>query len=258
MINLIKSELRKTLGKKSILIIWILFLGFSGLLIRNFETLDTYSDVFSKIEGCIPFIGLVMFIVISGNYTKEYESSMVGLINSTKNGRKNVVIAKAIANGIALSLINISAVLVMGIKAFKYENFQSLDIPIKQLWYFENSGSNITVLQMYLIVIASVIVGSFVFAQIGLALSSAFKSATMPFILGGLIMGISYFGLAFVPEKMVKFMALTPNWMMMSQLIVRNEVPIIIRILSGIVAVSLIILLPMIAYKNFVNSKRLL
>lgn len=201
MINSIKSELRKTLGKKSILIIWILFLWFSGLLIRDFEISDTYSDVFSKIEGCIPFIGLVMFIVISGNYTKEYESSMIGLINSTKNGRKNLVIAKAIA---------------------------------------------------------SVIVGSFVFAQIGLALSSAFKSATMPFILGGLIMGISYLGLAFVPEKMEKFMSLTPRWMMMSQLIVRYEVPITIRTLSSIVAVSLIILLPMIAYKNFVNSKRLL
>ena len=44
--------------------------------------LETYADIFYKIEGSLPLIGLVTFITISGNYTREYESNMVGLINT--------------------------------------------------------------------------------------------------------------------------------------------------------------------------------
>lgn len=87
MINLVKAELRKILCKKSILVLWVLILGFGFILIRDFEMLETYADIFYKIEGSLPLIGLVTFITISGNYTREYESNMVGLINTTKNGK---------------------------------------------------------------------------------------------------------------------------------------------------------------------------
>ncbi len=45
---------------------------------------------------------------------------------------------------------------------------------------------------MMIIMIVTVIIGSFIFAQIGLYLSSISKSAVIPFIFGGLIMGIPY------------------------------------------------------------------
>ncbi|WP_321825887.1 ABC transporter permease [Clostridium butyricum] len=257
MINLVKAELRKILCKKSILVLWALILGFGFILIRDFEMLETYADIFYKIEGSLPLIGLVTFITISGNYTREYESNMVGLINTTKNGKKYITIAKAVAAGISIALINVSFALLVGIKGFMFENFNGLDIPIKNLWYFGNSGSEITVLQMYLIMLASIILGSFLFAQIGLTLSSAFKSAAIPFILGGMIMAIPFLAQGWMSKSMLNLIALAPNWLMMSQLMVRYQIPILYRRLSVVISIVLIILLPLIAYKNFTNSKRL-
>ncbi|MEQ3340608.1 ABC transporter permease [Clostridium butyricum] len=257
MINLVKAELRKILCKKSILVLWVLTLGFGFILIRDFEMLETYADIFYKIEGSLPLIGLVTFITISGNYTREYESNMVGLINTTKNGKKYITIAKAVAAGISIALINVSFALLVGLKGFIFQNFKGLDIPIKNLWYFGNSGSEITVLQMYLIMLASIILGSFLFAQIGLTLSSAFKSAAIPFILGGMIMAIPFLVQGWVSKSMLNLIALAPNWLMMSQLMVRYQIPILYRGLSVVISIVLIILLPLIAYKNFTNSKRL-
>ena len=182
---------------------------------------------------------------------------MVGLINTTKNGKKYITIAKAVAAGISIALINVSFALLVGLKGFIFQNFKGLDIPIKNLWYFGNSGSEITVLQMYLIMLASIILGSFLFAQIGLTLSSAFKSAAIPFILGGMIMAIPFLVQGWVSKSMLNLIALAPNWLMMSQLMVRYQIPILYRGLSVVISIVLIILLPLIAYKNFTNSKRL-
>lgn len=256
MMNLIKAELRKILCKKSILILWTLFLGFGFILIRKFEILETYADIFYKIEGSLPLMGLVMFIVISGNYTKEYESNMAGLINTTKNGKKYITIAKSIASGIALTLINISFALLVGLRGFILEGFNKLNTQIKDLWYFGNSGSEITVLQMYILLLASITLGSFLFAQIGLALSSAFKSATIPFILGGVIMAIPFLTQGLMSKSMVNLISLTPNWAMMSQLMFRYKIPFFYRGLSLTISILLIIVLPLITYKNFTNSKR--
>ncbi|MDR5587798.1 MULTISPECIES: ABC transporter permease [Clostridium] len=257
MMNLIKAELRKILSKKSLLVLWALLLGFGFILIRDFGMSETYADIFYKIEGSIPLIGLVMFIAISGNYTKEYESNMVGLINTTKNGKKYITVAKAISAGIALSLINVSFTLLVGLRGFALEGFKSLNDPIKNLWYFGNSESEITVLQMYIIVVLSVTLGSFLFAQIGLTLSSAFKSAAIPFILGGAVMGIPFFTQGLVSKSLLNFIALTPNWVMMSQLMVRHQIPVMYRGLAVVISIVLIFVLPLIAYKNFTNSKRL-
>jgi len=56
---------------------------------------------------------------------------------------------------------------------------------------------------------------------------------------------------------MLNLIALAPNWLMMSQLMVRYQIPILYRGLSVVISIVLIILLPLIAYKNFTNSKRL-
>ncbi|NMS91414.1 ABC transporter permease [Clostridioides difficile] len=256
MIYLVKSEMIKILKSKSILLVWVFLLLFGFILIRKFDVLDTYADIFYKIEGSIPLIGLVMFMITSGNYTKEYDSNMTGLINTTKNGKKSVVLSKIIANGLVLSMINISFILLVGIRGFSFFYFQHLNEPIKNLWYFGNSNLNITVIQMYLIVIVTNVFASFIFAQIGLTLSSISKSSIMPFILGGLIMAIPYFSVGFIPEKAIKFMSITPNWIMMSQQIVRYNVPNILIGLSILISITLMIILTKITYKNFTSSKR--
>lgn len=60
-----------------------------------------------------------MFIITSGNYIKEYDSNMTGLINTTKR-EKSVVLSKLVANGLILSIINISFILLVGIRGFSF------------------------------------------------------------------------------------------------------------------------------------------
>ncbi|MDX5727598.1 ABC transporter permease, partial [Clostridioides difficile] len=62
MMYLVKAEMIKILKSKSVWIIWLFLIFFGFFLIRKFDVLDTYADIFYKIEGSIPLIGLIMFI----------------------------------------------------------------------------------------------------------------------------------------------------------------------------------------------------
>ncbi|MDX5650220.1 ABC transporter permease, partial [Clostridioides difficile] len=68
MMYLVKAEMIKILKSKSVWIIWLFLIFFGFLLIRKFDVLDTYADIFYKIEGSIPLIGLIMFIITSETY----------------------------------------------------------------------------------------------------------------------------------------------------------------------------------------------
>ncbi|MBO3282513.1 ABC transporter permease, partial [Intestinimonas butyriciproducens] len=72
----------------------------------------------------------------------------------------------------------------------------------------------------------------------------AFKSAAIPFILGGMIMAIPFLAQGWVSKSMLNLIALAPNWLMMSQLMVRYQIPILYRGLSVVISIVLIILLP--------------
>lgn len=218
MFSLIKWEIRKNL-RLGVLIIWALglALGFHTVF-TNFGIDEAYSALFSKYYLVIaPITGLAMFTMFSGSFVIEYSSNVDGLIKSSKNGKNQLVLAKFIANGICTSIINLSILMLMVGKAISAFKFDGLNLPLKSLWYFGNSGSNITILQMLLIVSLTVILGSFLFASIGLYLSSLSKKAAMPFIFGGLIMGIPYF-ITFLGKKelIVSFML---NGMYSQQLI---------------------------------------
>ena len=220
---LIKSEIKKMLLKPTIIITWIVLLLFSRILIRPDTGAKVWADVFSKIPGIVPLIGLITFMIISAAYTLEYSSNMNELINTTQNGKKKVVMAKGIGAGIATSIVNLSIVLTICIDGLIKSNFKGLDLPLKKLWYFGNSGSNITVLQMMIILIITVIIGSFFFSQLGLYLSAISKSASIPFIFGGLLMGLPFVLEGFVNAK---YLGVTPLFGMMSMQLIRYQVPI--------------------------------
>lgn len=250
MFNLIKWEIKKNL-RPGVFIIWALglVLGFKGIF-TNFGVHEAYSALFSKYYMLtVPFMGLAMFTMFSGSFVHEYNSNVDGLIKSSKNGKDNLVLAKFIANGISASIINLSIFMVMLGRIMATYKFEGLDLPLKSLWYFGNSGSNLTILQMLLILSLTVILGSFVFAAIGLYLSSISKRATMPFILGGLTMGIPYF-IAFSFKKEVIFSLLVNG--MYSQQIVRYGLPISYWV--AFIAIALI--LPVVLYK--LTKKRFL
>lgn len=261
MFSLINSELRKILCKKRVLIMWILGLLFCSTLI-GFDSsfpnyiLEIYASLFDKTYGIAPVIGLIMMVMISSVYTTEYNSNMTGLINASKNGKKKVVIAKSVAGSIATSLVVLSMYLVMVYSSISQSGFKGLDIPLKNLWYFGNSGSNITVLQMIIILGITLILGCILFTQVTLALSAISNNAVMPFIIGGLFMGLPWIVINFLPQSIQKFGGLTPIWGMFSCQLVRYKSPMFVIPVLIVLFVISITVLPMITYKKFASEKR--
>lgn len=225
--RIIKFEMKKMLLRLGVIIPWILVAMLSTILLGTAgnDVVEIYASVFDKSYGIAPLIGLLTFTIVSGSYTKEYDNNMVGLINSTENGKKNIVKAKAIAAGISTSIVNLSIISIIYLSALRKTGGKGLDLPLKSLWYFEKSGSNIKVYQMMILMILTIIVGSFIFAQIGLYLSSISKSAAIPFIFGGLIMGAPYLLEGFIIRSgnSAKVLASTPLWGMYSCQIVRYK-----------------------------------
>lgn len=253
--TLIRLELRKMLIKKRMFIVWagVLFLSF--ISISAFSIQETYADIFNKGYGLVPLMGLMMFMMFSGGYTSEYSSNMGSLIRTTKYGKKEFVIGKALAAGIGACIINLSIFLTVCLSGLTKVNFEGLDLPLKSLWYFGKSGSDITVLQIILIMIVTIIIGSFFFAQVGLFISSISKSAAIPFIFGGLIMGIPYMAQGFLPSEAVKYLGLTPLWGMMSCQLIRYKVPVIMPVILFVVMGAGIILLPKFTLNAFLKDK---
>lgn len=219
--NIVNAEFKKIMKKKGLMIFWAfsLFLGY--ISVRNFGISDSYGDLFSKFYGLAPLMGILMFSLFSGSYVLEYSSNMDAIVKSTKNGKSKLVLAKSIAYGIAASLINLSILAVMSFKIIAGTHFNGLHMSIKNIWYFGNSGSNLTVLQMLMIMTLTVILGSFLFAQLGLWLSSISQKAVGPFFIGGLVMGIPYIASGFISQKILGF---TPLFGMYSSEIIRYGV----------------------------------
>ncbi|KYH34188.1 ABC-2 family transporter protein [Clostridium tepidiprofundi DSM 19306] len=255
MITLIKLELRKILFKKRILLALTGSLFLSFISIRAFSLKETYADIFSKSYGLVPLMGLIMFMMFSGSYTAEYNSNMSVLIKTTKNGKKEIVLAKSIAAGLGATITNLLIFLTVCLSALTKYKFSGLNLPIKSLWYFDKCTSNITVIQMIFIMILTITIWSFFFAQIGLFLSSISNSATIPFIFGGLIMGIPYLLEGFLKGiGFAKYLSFTPLWGMMSCQLVRYKTTSLTFIILTIIFLLGTILLPRFTLKAFVKE----
>lgn len=251
--TLIKLELRKLLLKKSVLITWAASLLLGMLLIHNGTITDVYADVFFKSYGYTPIMGLVMFMILSGSYTLEYNSNMNELINTTKNGKKKLVIAKGIGAGIATSIVNTSMVITIYLDGLKKANFEGLDMPLKDLWYFKGINSNLNILQMMLILIITVILASYFFSLLGLYLSSISKSASISFIFGGLIMGLPYVLEPFLSNKLI---AMTPLWGMMSSQLVKYQVSARIMVIQAVIFLLGCLIFPKLTYAEFTKENK--
>lgn len=253
MFSVVKWEIKKSF-KPGLFVLWALglFLGYVALHVDNGVN-DAYADLFSKYYGIAPIMGLAMFSMFAGSFVLEYNANMDSLIKASKNGKKQLVISKFIANGISASIVNLSIYAVMIIKVVSKYKSQGLDLPLKNLWYFGKSGSNITVLQMLLIIAVTVIVGSFIFAALGLFLSSISKSAFVPFVLGGLIMGIPYMLSGWVPNA--KIFTNSPLWGMYSGQLIRYNASISAWIVFAVVAVAGISILYNLTKNTFLKEK---
>lgn len=222
MVDVIRAEIRKNF-KLGIIFVWLFTIFMSCSAINAIGLEESYADLFFKYFGMAPLMGLIMFMMFSGSFILEYNSNMDILIKATKNGKKQLVISKFIASGISSSIVNLSILYSMALKVFVPFKFKGLNTPLKDLWYFGNSGSNITVIQLLVIMTVTIIIGSFLLASIGLWLSSISKSAIVPFLLGGAFMAIPYFMEA---RNSVRNIILIPMFGMYSSLLIRYKLPI--------------------------------
>ncbi|MFJ8461581.1 hypothetical protein ACIQ57_20995 [Lysinibacillus xylanilyticus] len=253
MFSLIKWEIKKNI-RPGVLITWALglVLGYQ-MVFTNFGIEEAYATIFSKYYGLAPIMGIIMFAMFSGSFALEYSSNVDGLIKASKNGKEQLVLAKFIANGISASIINLSILMLMVGGVMSAFKFDGLDLPVKSLWYFGNSGSNITILQMLLIVSLTVTLGSFLFAAIGLYLSSISKKATMPFIFGGLLMGIPYLltDMRILPKEIIVNVPLSG---MYSQQLIRYAAPFTSWILFIVIALVVPVVLYNLTKKRFLKE----
>ncbi|MCP1102435.1 hypothetical protein M2454_000957 [Aequitasia blattaphilus] len=238
--KLVRLELKKAIVRKGVLITWGVVLFLVCMIAGGTTVSDSYSSVFQKIYLVSPLMGILMFMIFSEAYIMEYKYRTDDSIKTTKK-QKEVVIAKSIANTIAASLICISILAAMMIRAASAVDFQGLDTPIKEIWFLENSGSNITVLEMAGIQSLTFIIGSFLFAQIGLFLSSTSKSAVKPFLLGGIVMGIPFLGNIYGVSQVfpLKFLLYTPLYGMFSSQLIRYGAPTSAYVFDGIFSITI-------------------
>ncbi|MGL4774010.1 MAG: hypothetical protein ACRC2K_10625 [Clostridium sp.] len=250
MLSVTKWEIKKNL-RLGVFALWMLGLVLAYVVILpNQNVYDIYADIFSKYYGLTPIMGVIMFTMFSGSFVLEYNSNMDGLIKASKSGTKQLITSKFIANGICASIVNLSVFIVMLLKAVLNFGTEGLDLPLKNLWYFGNSGSNITVLQMILIVSITVILGSFLFAAIGLYLSSINEKATTPFIIGGIILGLPYLGI--LPQVIILN---SPLYGMYSQQLIRYSAPISSWIIFVVIVFVLTTILYNLTKRSFAKEK---
>ncbi|WP_343342758.1 hypothetical protein [Terrisporobacter petrolearius] len=221
MISAIKWEMKKSM-RIGVIILWLILLVSSYKFGDNSMVVnDMYASLFQRHYKLVPFYIFIMFTMLSGGFTIEYNSNMQGLIKSSKGGKDQFVLSKFIANGICLSIINVSILAAMVLRVVSIFGFKGLDLQLKDLWNFSSITNNITVLQMLLILSITLILGSFLVAAIGLYLSAINKKATIPFIVGSILVGLPI--IETVPE-VIRFNS--PLYGMYSQQLIMSRGPI--------------------------------
>ena len=254
--GLVAAEVKKIVFSKKVMGIWLASLLLSYVSIRAFGVEDMYADVFSKAYGLMPLMGLIIFASTCDSYVRENVSNVSSIINSSKNGREKIVAAKGIAAGITCSALCVSIFGTMFFTAASKVGFEGMDLPVRSLWYFGNSGSAITVMQMVLITGASIAAGAFFFAQLGLLFSSAGKGAALPFIGGGLVMGLPYLMEGFLRcAGKAQYRAFTPTWGMMGCQFTRHGISMKWEIANVIAMMAAVALFQRLTVINFVKEK---
>lgn len=255
MTTLVIMEIKKMMFKKRIALMLALSMYLAFISIHDFSASESYADVFSKVYGLSPLVGMIMFTMVSSSYVMEKRSGMDELIKAGSLGRKKIAAAKSIAGGISCSLASLLVFASCLISGLLKTGFSHMEMPVSSLWYFAKSDSSLTVIQMIAISATGIVVGSFFFAQLGLFLSSSFRNSAPAFLLGGLAMGSSYMAEGFARSAGVaKYLGLTPLWLMMNMQLVRYKVPFAVFMTGTLLSGAFGILMYRTSKKNFLKE----
>lgn len=244
-------EVKKVLFRKSTFIITCAFSFLAFIMVGEYSVVDTWGDMFSKFYFLSPFLGIAVFALSSNAYTGEYVSEMDGMIKTTERGdgifHKTKCRAVSVSSAVVCSLIVWSMFLSAGIKT----GFRGLNLSAGDIWYFKGTSWDLKVWQVLVMISLTVVIGAALFSLMGVLISSFSQSSSLPFILGGLIMGAPFF----MGIVLGKSAAITPLWGMMSTQLIRMDVSRWVLIYHILTFLGMRMLVPILARKNFIRER---
>jgi len=132
-------------------------------------------------------IFILLLLGISPIFSEEYKTKVSTIILSSKRGRSGCVRAKILAAIIYAILIAFICNLIGTIVVTKMYGIEGLNAPMQSLFEFSCSPYNFTIVQFYLTLFFTSIIGAILFVLLILLISNITKSSMMTFFISGFI-----------------------------------------------------------------------
>lgn len=132
-------------------------------------------------------IFIMLLLGISPIFSEEYKTKVSTIILSSKRGRSGCVRAKILAAIIYAILIAFICNLIGTIVVTKMYGIEGLNAPMQSLFEFSCSPYNFTIVQFYLTLFFTSIIGAILFVLLILLISNITKSSMMTFFISGFI-----------------------------------------------------------------------
>lgn len=129
----------------------------------------------------------MLLLGISPIFSEEYKTKVSTIILSSKRGRSGCVRAKILAAIIYAILIAFICNLIGTIVVTKMYGIEGLNAPMQSLFEFSCSPYNFTIVQFYLTLFFTSIIGAILFVLLILLISNITKSSMMTFFISGFI-----------------------------------------------------------------------
>ncbi|MCW6086224.1 ABC transporter permease [Clostridium sporogenes] len=135
----------------------------------------------------LTIIFIMLLLGISPIFSEEYKTKVSTIILSSKRGRSGCVKAKILAAIIYAILIAFICNLIGTIVVTKMYGIEGLNAPMQSLFEFSCSPYNFTIVQFYLTLFFTSIIGAILFVLLILLISNITKSSMMTFFISGFI-----------------------------------------------------------------------
>lgn len=253
--NLVFWEIKKMIKRPTIILSLGFIIWFSFITVTRFTINDSFSDVFYKSYGLMPIVGIFIYSYISGVYAIENRNNMKGIICSTKIGANGTVKAKISATAIIIWLFMMGSFLGALSSAISVWGTSGFSLQVNELWYFGKTTYTLTVGQLIMLTIAGITIGSILYSQVTNIIASSTKKSVLPFILGGLFMGLPYIlEIILIRLNMHKLLGVTPLWNIFWAKMVRYNISPIYSIGSIILFIVLLIISEKICKNRFIKE----
>jgi len=153
-----------------------------GLLVKKAYYFNTWGSLINNILD-FPMAVLLILIMVSGVFSVEYASRMDALILSSKQGKRQFIRAKIVANIIFISIVFLSIVSLTTLVQIFISGFDGWNSPIQSLLYYQGCPFHLNILQYYLLGVGILLMGLILFSMLVLLVSTITKRPLTSFFI---------------------------------------------------------------------------